>query len=85
MLVLETPPSARAERQAWQMFVGENIAGKSYIFQAVDLALLGQEGVDRLKLDARKFVMHGASGSSRQGTFDERKSTSDAQVQSATA
>lgn len=44
----------------WLMLLGENGAGKSSVLQAVALCLLGNEWRQRVKLDAREFLRHGA-------------------------
>lgn len=54
-----TLPGSSPGREGWMMFVGENATGKSSILQAIALTLLGQEGVKKLGLDARRFVTNG--------------------------
>jgi uncharacterized protein (TIGR02646 family) len=46
---------------SWLMLLGENSSGKSSALQAAALALIGQAWRDRLRLDARRFVRHGAT------------------------
>jgi hypothetical protein len=45
-----------ARTAPWTVLLGENAAGKSTVLQAVTLALIGRDGVERLDLDARTFV-----------------------------
>lgn len=61
-----TLPPPSTERESWLTLVGENATGKSSILQAIALALLGQQHIGKLGLDARVFVTHGeTSGSVR--------------------
>jgi uncharacterized protein (TIGR02646 family) len=54
-----TVPLPSAQRESWLMLVGENATGKSSVLHAVALALLGQNHIAKLGLDARTFVTHG--------------------------
>jgi uncharacterized protein (TIGR02646 family) len=47
-----------ADQESWLMLVGENSVGKSSLLQAVALALMGEDHVSRMALDARQFVSH---------------------------
>ncbi|HVS51967.1 MAG TPA: AAA family ATPase [Opitutaceae bacterium] len=55
-LDLTVPPPTN--RESWLMFIGENATGKSSLLQAVALALLGEDHIAKLALDARRFVTH---------------------------
>ncbi|MFC4072628.1 AAA family ATPase [Actinoplanes subglobosus] len=45
-----------ARTAPWTVLLGENAAGKSTVLQAITLALIGRDGVERLGLDARVFI-----------------------------
>jgi uncharacterized protein (TIGR02646 family) len=48
---------AAIEREApWTMLLGENACGKSTVMQAVAMTLMGQRYLDRLDLDASRFL-----------------------------
>lgn len=50
-------PDGKSEfRQPWMALLGENGTGKSTVLQAIALTLAGEERVNQLNLDARKFV-----------------------------
>jgi len=47
---------AREGHTGWQVFLGENGTGKSSILQALAIALIGQESLDALTLDAARIL-----------------------------
>jgi uncharacterized protein (TIGR02646 family) len=57
-LTLDFPHSA-STAESWMMFLGDNGTGKSSILQATALALMGQQHVNNLGLNASDFVRRG--------------------------
>lgn len=46
-------------KEHWLVFLGENGVGKSSLIKAVAIALMGQEYLDRLKLDPKRVLKRG--------------------------
>ena len=74
---LKLPLPITGDRVPWLMLLGENGSGKSSILQAVALALMGDVGRRKLRLEAPSVLRHGA----RSGFVKVRLSGYDAPVQ----